>query len=273
MKNDTGMRTPNAQTFSAMPMPADCSNPSELTIARITRNDTPTSTSCRAEVEDGDQKQITEDIHDARDGDRDERHFGIAEPAEDAADDVERDDEQRAGRADAHVLRRGVEGLLRRLQQTAEGRGQRHKQGGQSERDADEQTDGRADDAAGFVGLSLADFLPEQDGHARRQADEQRGDQLHGLATGRDGGDIRRTREFADDDQIDRAVHRLQKQRQQHRACKAQQRRKDASVQKIILLFLHTRLQKKGRIKPRARARHLIQPNFSHRPSDERCIF
>ena len=29
-------------------MPADCSNPSELTIARITRNDTPTSTSCSA---------------------------------------------------------------------------------------------------------------------------------------------------------------------------------------------------------------------------------
>ena len=64
--------------------------------------------------------------------------------------------------------------------------------------------------------------------------------------SGRDGGDIRRAREFADDDQVDRAVHRLQKQRQQHRACEAQQRRKDASVQKIILLFLHTRLQKRA---------------------------
>lgn len=38
----------NAQTFSAMPMPADCKSPRELTIARMTRNDTPTSTSCSA---------------------------------------------------------------------------------------------------------------------------------------------------------------------------------------------------------------------------------
>ena len=79
-------------------------------------------------MEDGHQQQIAEDIHDARDGDRDERHFGIAEPAEDAADDVERHNEQRSRRADAHILCRGNKGLLWGLQQTAEWLGQRRKQ-------------------------------------------------------------------------------------------------------------------------------------------------
>ena len=99
--------------------------------------------------------------------------------------------------------------LLRGLQQAAERVSQHREQRRERKRDAYEQTDRAADDAPGFIGFSFADLLAQQDGYARRQSDEQRCDQLHGLTAGRDGGDIRRAREFSDDDQIDRAVHRL----------------------------------------------------------------
>ena len=74
------------------------------------------------------QQQIAENVRNARDRNRDQRHFGVAKPAEDAADDVERHNEQRSRRADAHILCRGNKGLLWGLQQTAEWLGQRRKQ-------------------------------------------------------------------------------------------------------------------------------------------------
>ena len=204
----------------------------------------------RAHMEQRNQQQIAEDIRRAGNRHGDQRHLRIADAAEDAAQHVEGDDEHRARRADAHIGNRRRKGVLGRMQKRAKRRRQHDEHRRHRKREYRKQPDAAADHSAGLLPAALADLLPQQHRHAHRKADDHRRHRMHELTAGRHRGYVRRLGVLPHDQQIDRAVHRLQEQRRQHRQRKADQRPENRAFRKIPGSFHHVRLHSKtGRIK------------------------
>ena len=180
------------------------------------------------------QQQVARDVAAAGDGHGHQRRGGIADAAEHAADEVVGDDHQRARAADAHIGHRKVERLRRGLHH----RGDRPRAGGDErrhdQRDDAEQHDARADGLAALAGVALADLLAQQDGRAHGEAGHQVGQRHHDVGAGGHRGDVRRRAELAHHQQVHRAVHRLQKQRRQHRQREPHQRREYPSFRKVV---------------------------------------
>lgn len=84
----------------------------------------------------------------------------------------------------------------------------------------------------------LSHILTDQNRNSHSKSADQNGHRLHELTAGRYGRYICRTGILAYDQQIYRAIHRLQKQRGKHRQRKTNQRQHNRSLRKI-LCFLH----------------------------------
>ena len=115
--------------------------------------------------------------------------------------------------------------------------GKQHQHNRHHRRQNRKQADARADYPARLPRIALANLLAQQHRHAHRQAHQHRRHAVHQLAARGHGGYVRRGGILPDDQQIDRAVHRLQKQRSQHRQRKSDQRHENSAFCKILCLF------------------------------------
>lgn len=116
---------------------------------------------------------------------------------------------------------------------------------GQHRRKCDKKQHRRSDRACGLLGLALTDPLTDQHGRPHGQPGHDTRDGLHDLTAGGDRRNLGRRRnssggtraELSDDEQIDRAVQRLQKDRKKYRHRKFEKRGRDLSLGKVG--FLH----------------------------------
>ena len=88
---------------------------------------------CHIHVEDRDEEEVSQDVHDTGDGDKDEGHNGVPKSTEYAADDVVGDDEEDTAAADADVSDGEVEGFVRSLQEDGQWAGEDRQEEGQDQ--------------------------------------------------------------------------------------------------------------------------------------------
>ena len=162
-----------------------------------------------AEAEDRDEQKIARNVQNAGKGDGQKRHFRVADAAENTADQVIGDDEHRAAGADRDIADGAGEGLLRRAHHAREGIGGKEHDDARRDREHGEEPDAGADDLSRVLALACADPAPDEHGQTHRKAHDDDRDRVHDLRAGRDGGDVRGACKLPDNEQIDRAVHRL----------------------------------------------------------------
>ena len=185
-------------------------------------------------MEDGDQEQVAGDVTDAGDGDCDQGGDRVADPAENAADEVIGDDHEHACPADPDIGRGEGEGLRRGVHDLGDEAGAGHAQGGEDDTDAGEEDDAGADGRPALFRLAAPDLLAQQDRRAHGEAGHQVGQGQHDLRPCCDGRDVGRhlggVGEASDDHEIDCAVHRLQEEGRQDRQGKLHQGQEDLSL-------------------------------------------
>ena len=168
---------------------------------------------------------------------------GVAKAAEDGAQHVVGNNEQCARSADENVVDCAAHGLFRRLKQPGNRPGQGKDEGGQDNADDAELPDCGADILSALLGFSLTDMPSEKNRGSHSHARNCILDQLHELAPGGDGRDVRGRSELADDQQIDRAVERLQEQGSEDGELEPDQRTQDGPLCEILYtLFCHNSL-------------------------------
>ena len=133
----------------------------------------------------GDEEEIAEDVEDGGDEHGDEGHLRVADAAEDAAQQVVGDDEDRARTADADVGDRLCRGFGGGVERGRHGTGQRLHQHGEHQPQEGEKEDRSADDRAAVSLFAAAHGLPQQDSGTRRKLGDDHGDAHHHL--GADG--------------------------------------------------------------------------------------
>ena len=163
------------------------------------------------------QKQISQDIDPGGNGHGDQRRTGIPDAPEHTAQQIVGGDDQSAGSADPHIGHSPGIGLLRRVHDGGDGSGKQDQKQGHDAPQHDEFKDAGTDDLSALLHPSGADLLSQQDGGAHGKARHEPGDEHHDLGAGGHGGYIRGGGELPHDEKVHRAVHRLQKQRRQHR--------------------------------------------------------
>ena len=171
-----------------------------------------------------DKEEVSEDVEDAGDGNRDKRRIGVPEAAEDAADQVVEGQDKGARAADAHVGDRVVKGFLWRLHDPRCLRRKQDKEDGENKGDEPKENDRGTDHPAALLLPLLADQLSQLNRGTHGKTCKDVGDGLHDLRAGGDTGDIRRVTELPHHHQIHSSVHGLQKQSKQHRERKQKQR-------------------------------------------------
>ena len=172
---------------------------------------------CRCHFEYAHEQIIAQDVEHARKRHGHERDAGIADAAEHAAEHVIGHDEERPCGADAHVIHRCIHGFGRGLHDRHKRHGKELHHDGEQSAEERKQRDARADDLPGFLRVAFAELLPEQHRRADCDADDERRHKVHQPACGGNGGNVRGGGKLADDHHVHRAVHRLQKQREQNR--------------------------------------------------------
>ena len=93
----------------------------------------------------GYEEQVPDDIDDAGNSNKDERHDGISKSPEDAADDVVGDDEEDASAAYTDIGYGLFHGLLGSLHDMCKWAGKNRQQDGQHEREDDKEPDSASD--------------------------------------------------------------------------------------------------------------------------------
>ena len=136
-------------------------------------------------VEHRDQQEIPGDVADTGDQHRHQRGFGIPDTAEDAADQIVRDDEYGTKAADADIRSRSVKGLLRRIHNAAQRPRQQWHKNGQHRGNGPEQADPAAHHFAAVPAAARADSLAKQNGGPHGKAGHKVSDGHHHLRPGR----------------------------------------------------------------------------------------
>src|SRR5574344_1139360 len=172
--------------------------------------------SCSAQMKYGHKQQVAEYVEYTRDCDGDERHVRVADAAENAAENVVRGNKDSSCTADADVCCRLTECLRRRMHQACERFGTEYRADGEYCRYDKKEADAAADCSARIVRIIPSDCLSDKNGDAHGKPGYSIGKCCHKHAAGCDAGDIGSRCELSDDEQIDTAVHCLQKECKQN---------------------------------------------------------
>ena len=161
------------------------------------------------EMKARDQKKISRDIGDTGNQYCYKRRIGITHAAENTADQVIGNNDDRTRAADPDILRCQVKCLLRRMHDSRKLRRKRRNQQRQNNAGRQKEQQSASCNSAAFFRLLLSDLLTQQNGYSHAEAADQVCDRHHDLRTGGNRGYVRRTRELPYNQQIDRAVHCL----------------------------------------------------------------
>ena len=180
------------------------------------RRDRRDSSARGVHAEDRDQKEVARDVDDAGHQHEDERRAAVAKPAEDGGEQVIGNDEENAAAADAHIARCEVNGLLGRLHQHGNGPRKAHEQNEYPDGQDREHDRRAAEDRTDLLWPLFAKIPRDESRDSHRELRDHEGHKVQDLAAGRNCGESCRRAELADDQQVDRAVGRLQNERAEH---------------------------------------------------------
>ena len=214
---------------------------------------------CRPHMKTGHQQKIAENIADTGNGHRHQRCPGIPDAAKHTADQIISNDHNGTGPADADICHRPGKCFLRRIHHSGNPASCQRQQHRQAYADHKKQQNTVANDVTALMRLPLSQRLSEKNRRSHGKTHQQIRQRCHNLRTRSHRGHIHRRTKLSHHQQIHRAVHRLQKQRSQHRRHKSQQRFHNISFCKITG---HPSFPpvKNGLNKRKRNAFHLIQP-------------
>ena len=185
-----------------------------------------------------DKDKVTDNIRYTGDCDKNQRQSGVAQTAENTADDIVCDDKHDTAAADADIQHRQLQRLRRCLHQRCNLRGKQHQNNGQNHSGVQEKADHTADDIADSLFTALADIAADEYRDAHRQTGYHKRDQIDNVASGRDRRDAGCRAEPSHHQQIHRAVHRLKDQRAEYRNHKPQQFGEDFPLCEVSNIFI-----------------------------------
>ena len=165
-------------------------------------------------MEQSDEYQIADDIQNAGDGYRDQRHHRVADASKNAAHQIVSHNKNGSGGTDSNIRDCFIQCFHRSLHQLRHGRSRKNHQHRQNNGQNAKQPDAAADDVSCVLTKSLTDLAAHKNSQSHGQSGDDHHDGLHHHRAGGDSRNIRRGSELSHYQQIYRAVHGLQKQRQ-----------------------------------------------------------
>ena len=153
-----------------------------------------------------DEQIVQQNIHHAGNGHEVHRCFGIAQPAENRADDIIRHHKGNPDETNQQVIYRSRRSLFRGGHQRNDGPHAHRQQHQRNHGDTGKENNRIADDAVDFITVAAADGMTDFYGSAHGKAHNHDREHVHHLTTDGNSGGCLHGAESADDEQIRHAV-------------------------------------------------------------------
>ena len=191
-------------------------------------------------MQHNDEKEVQQHVQHTRDRKRRERHFRVADAAEDRGLKVVEQYHRHAEKINAQIQKRIREHILRHVQDAEQRRGDELTKQRDRCAAAHGEHDGRVHRALDGIVVAAADGVRDDDVRAERDADEKVDDEADDRAVcahRRDGDCARIAREVADDGDVRGVEELLQDRRGCDRQGKERQLIPDGAVQHVDLML------------------------------------
>ena len=188
----------------------------------------------------GDEEQVQRHVHNARDGQRQQRDLRLADASEDGCLEVIQQDHGHAQQIDPQIQQRQREHVVRHLQQAQQRRRRQLAERGHEHAAQQRHEDRREDGLLHGVFIALPDGVRDDDVRAERDADEEVHQQADDRAVRAHGGYGRRplrAGEVADDRDVRGVEELLQNRRRRHREGEQRNLVPDGAMEHVKLPF------------------------------------
>ena len=191
-------------------------------------------------MQHNDEKEVQQHVQHTGDRERRERHFRVADAAEDRGLKVVEQYHRHAEKINAQIQKRIGEHVLRHIENTQKRRGDELTKQRDRRAAAHSEHNGRVHRALDGIVVAAADGVRDDDVRAERDADEKVDDEADDRAVcahRRDGDCARIAREVADDGDVRGVEELLQDRRGRDRQGKERQLIPDGAVQHVDLML------------------------------------
>ena len=190
------------------------------------------------------QQQVAPNVDGARHGNKQKRRFAVAQSSEDGGQQIVGNDEENATTTDADIARSLLQSFLGCLHERGDRLREADHDDEQYRGDEGKHDGGATDDRADLFRALFTHSTGDQHGYAHGELCDDERDQIEHLTARGYRRQTRRTAEASDDEQIDRAVCRLQHQRAENGQHESDQLFQNAALREIrFVIQVHPSLR------------------------------